>query len=113
MTTALPNTSEDTPSALSRVLSAAGRVLGVVFIFCLILWVVLVLMSPSGMGPRHEERETPLAHPLSVTKIDGLTLTAGGQQFTIDQTRTHEHGMRPAPPLNTHIKSQKTARADS
>ncbi|MDB6137886.1 MAG: hypothetical protein JWO94_958 [Verrucomicrobiaceae bacterium] len=46
-------------------------------------WVLLCFISPSGVWFRREVREHPLAHPLPVTAVDGLTLTAGGHAFII------------------------------
>jgi hypothetical protein len=59
-------------------------VIGIIGGTCLAL---LKLTSPSGVLVRRVVRDNPLANPLTVTAIDGLTLIAGGQRYLIGGVR--------------------------
>lgn len=65
----------------------AIKVLAMLAVLWVANWVLLAFLSPSGVWIRRVVREHPLPHPIMVTAIDGLTLTAGDQRYTIAGVR--------------------------
>jgi hypothetical protein len=63
------------------------KVLAVLAVLWVANWVFLTFLSPSGVWIRRVVREHPLPHPIMVTAIDGLTLTAGDQRYTVAGVR--------------------------
>ncbi len=63
------------------------KVLAVLAVLWVANWIFLTFLSPSGVWIRRVVREHPLPHPIMVTDIDGLTLTAGDQRYTIAGVR--------------------------